>query len=313
MTSAALIVSYARKDNVMRLVEESINSGVKKIYISIDGPKNDEIREIQSMLKRELETKKESFLGKISIWQRESNMGSAASVISSLDWVFTIEDSIYILEDDLIISSDFFSFMDYGLGAMINHRNLKIVAGTNPFEDVTSGRMGRLSYPVSWGWATTRENWKELKTLIFSEISSNNRKTKTRKIRYWELGKRRALLGQIEAWDVPLASEMYKTAYFTLIPPANLVRNVGFDRFSTHTSESIWPLDMQMNALPNLESLFLSENELINLDENFETEIFKIRFRHSITGLLQKRSDKYRFKQKTIALLDRTRLEEFTS
>ena len=311
MTDAALIVSYARKENVLRLVEQSINSGVKHIYISIDGPRNNEIREIQTALKTELEKKQESDPGKIIIWQRKSNMGSGASVIASLDWVFESEESIYILEDDLVISRDFFTFMDYGLDEMSNHRNLKIVSGTNPFEDVTRGRMGKVSYPVSWGWATNRDNWKDLRKLIFNETSSNARSTKIRKIQFWKVGKRRALLGQIEAWDVPLASEMYKTAYYTLVPPTNLVRNIGFDQFAAHTSESIWPLDMQVNDLPNLESLIFSESELINLDENFETEIFKIQFRHSISGLLQKFSDRYRFKKRSLTLLDRTRLEGF--
>ena len=311
MTNAALIVSYARKDNVLKLVEQSINSGAKKIYVSIDGPQNNEIREIQAALKKELVKKQESFLGMIMIWQRKLNMGSGASVIASLDWVFANEESTYILEDDLEISHDFFSFMDFGLKEMRNHKDLKIVTGTNPFEDVTGGRMGRLSYPVSWGWATNRENWEELRRLIFNSTSSDTRTTKIRKTQYWKVGKRRALLGQIEAWDVPLASEMYKTSYYTLVPSTNLVRNTGFDQFATHTSKSIWPLDMQMNDLPNLESLIFLENELVNLDENFETEIFKIQVRHSIPGLLQKPFDRYRFRQRNVALLDRTQLEEF--
>jgi hypothetical protein len=313
VTHAALIVSYARKENVLRLVEQSINSGVKHIYISIDGPRNNEIREIQTALKTELEKKQESFLGKIMIWQRELNMGSGASVIASLDWVFTTEESIYILEDDLVISQDFFTFMDYGLEEMRNHRDLKIVTGTNPFENVTRGRMGKLSYPVSWGWATNRDNWKDLRKLIFEETTSNARTTKIRKIQFWKVGKRRALLGQIEAWDVPLASEMHKTTYYTLVPPTNLVRNIGFDQFAAHTSESIWPLDMRMNDLANLESLIFSESELVNLDENFETEIFKIQLHHSISGLIQKLFDRYRFKQRTVKLSDRARLEEFPS
>jgi hypothetical protein len=87
----------------------------------------------------------------------------------------------------------------------------------------------------------------------------------------------------------------------------------GFDQFAAHTSESIWPLDMQMNDLANLESLIFSESELVNLDENFETEIFKIQFHHSISGLIQKLFDRYRFKQRTVTLSDRARLEEFPS
>ena len=72
MINAALVVTYARKDNAMRLVEQLINSGIKTIYVSIDGPKDTQIRELQTLFKSMVQKKQAIFSGEILVWQRES-------------------------------------------------------------------------------------------------------------------------------------------------------------------------------------------------------------------------------------------------
>lgn len=313
MIKAALVITYARKDNAMRLIEQLINSGIKTIYVSIDGPKDTQIRELQMIFKSMLQKKQAGFSGEILVWQRELNMGSGASLVASLDWVFSCEESCHVLEDDLVVTEDFFAFMNYGLEQMSTQSNLKIVTGTNPFEDMTEGKLGKVNYPVSWGWATNRENWKILRDLIFNESPKRLMQTKIRKSQYWKVGRKRALLGRIEAWDVPLASEMYKTTFYTLIPPVNLVRNTGFDQFAAHTSESIWPLDMPVKKLPNMNNYEIIENQLVDLNENFETRIFKITGRHAVSWMANIILDKFRFKHDSVPLSDRCQLERFPS
>lgn len=313
MINAALVITYARKDNAMLLVEQLINSGIKTIYVSIDGPKDTQIRELQTLFKTMLQKKQEIFSGEILVWQRELNMGSGASVVASLDWVFSSEESCHVLEDDLVVTEDFFTFMNYGLEQMSKQSNLKIVTGTNPFENMTDGKMGKVNYPVSWGWATNRANWKDLRDLIFNGSPKKVMQTKIRKRQYWEVGRKRALLGRIEAWDVPLASEMYKTTFYTLIPPVNLVRNKGFDQYAAHTSESIWPLDMPVNELPDVNNYEIIENQLVDLNENFENRIFKITGRHAVSWLTNFILDKFRFKRDSVPLSVRCHLERFPS
>ena len=313
MINAALVISYARKENSMRLVEQLILAGIERIYISIDGPRSADIRELQTKLKEELENTQKNFSGKILVWQREVNMGSGASVIASLDWVFSREESCVIIEDDLIVTNQFFSFIKYGIQHMRNHKNLKIVTGTNPFENITNGRLGKVNYPVSWGWATNRENWNTLRELIFKGVPSDGPKTRFQKMHYWKVGRRRALSGQIEAWDVPLASEMYKTGYYTLIPSVNLVSNIGFDQFAAHTSKSVWPLNLPTSELMSIENVNYSEKLLVDLNDNFEDRIFKIRIRHACTWIINLLMDEYRFKGMTLTLAQRSQLENFPS
>lgn len=311
MTPAGLIITYARSENVLRLIDKFMANGVKKIYISIDGAKNENIDAIQSKLKMELREKNQILSDQIYIWHRQLNMGSGASVIASLDWVFSREEEVIILEDDLEVGDEFFDFVQFGLKEMKIHKNLKIVTGTNPFEDITKDQFGRVNYPVSWGWATNRENWCALRELIFSFTPGSPSLGQLQKKLYWSIGKKRALLGQIEAWDIPLASEMYKTFFFTLIPSTNLVRNTGFDQHASHTTESTWPLNLPISSRSEKQDYKLEPRQLKNLNKNFETRIFKIKKHHVLSWLLHKTLDRYRFKADLMTLVDRTKLERF--
>jgi hypothetical protein len=313
MTLACLIISYARKDNVLQLVEEVFNSGIEKIYISIDGPRNQEVESFQLELKSDLAKWNGLHLSQIQIWQRKKNFGSGASVIASLDWVFANEEEVIVLEDDLEVREQFFNFMKFGLQQMKNHSNLKIVTGTNPFPEVTQNRFGKVHYPVAWGWATNRANWLELRKLLFGDFPTKSLHFHLNKDLYWRIGKKRALKGQIEAWDVPLASEMYKTPYYTLLPPSNLVRNIGFDRHAAHTSAAIWPLNLSIADYSVPENSELKPLMFVDLGKEFENKIFKIRLHHIVSWILHKTIDRYRFKPEVTTLQDRVLMEGYPS
>ena len=313
MTLACLIISYARKDNVLQLVEAVSKAGIEKIYISIDGPGDQEIKSIQSELKSDLANWHSLHLTQVQIWQRKRNFGSGASVIASLDWVFANEEEVIVLEDDLEVRGQFFNFMKFGLRQMKNHPNLKIVTGTNPFPEVTQNRFGKLHYPVAWGWATNRANWLELRKLLFGDFPTKSMHFHLNKDLYWRIGKKRALKGQIEAWDVPLASEMYKTPYYTLLPPANLVRNIGFDRHAAHTSAAIWPLNLSITEYSVAENSELTPLMFVDLGKEFENKIFKIRLHHIVSWIFHKTIDRYRFKPDVTTLQDRVLMEGYPS
>jgi hypothetical protein len=313
MSLACLIISYARKDNVLQLVEEVSNAGIEKIYISIDGPRTQEIENIQLMLKSELANRDGLHLRQVQIWQRKRNFGSGASVIASLDWVFANEEEVIVLEDDLQVRGQFFSFMKFGLRQMKNHSNLKMVTGTNPFPEVTQNLFGKLHYPVAWGWATNRANWLELRKLLFGDFPTKSLHFHLSKDLYWQIGKKRALKGQIEAWDIPLASQMYKTPYYTLIPPSNLVRNIGFDRHAAHTRAAIWPLNLSIADYSVPENSELTSQMFVDLGKEFENKIFKIRLHHIVSWIFHKTIDRYRFKRDATTLQDRVLMEGYPS
>jgi hypothetical protein len=299
MVVAALIVSYARTNNTVQLIETAINSGASRIYVSIDGPRSKEIATTQTLLLMRIRELQLNFPGQIFIWQRKTNMKSGASVIASLDWVFSREIEACVIEDDLELEKDFFDFMAFGLQAMKSNPKFLMVTGSNPFAELTNADFAFVNYPVSWGWATNQRNWLIIRELIFRKSLRNLNFRQLSKDCYWKIGKKRALLGRIDAWDVPLASEMYKTDYLTLLPPVNLVTNIGFDDHASHTTEKIWPLGLHRGKLPSNLGAPLSGVVGDNLNEEFERNIYRISFHHVISWIIHPFTDKFRFEKAT--------------
>lgn len=311
MVTATLIVSYARTNNTLQLIQSAINSGASRIYVSIDGPRNHEIERAQTLTLMRIRELQLNFSGQIFVWHRKTNMKSGASVIASLDWVFSREIEAVVIEDDLEVDKEFFEFMDFGLQSMKSHPRLLMVTGSNPFAKLTKADFAFVNFPVSWGWATNQKNWRIMRELIFQETSSTLNFRRLAKDCYWKIGKKRALLGRIDAWDVPLASEMYKTDYLTLIPPLNLVTNVGFDVHASHTTEKIWPLGLSRGRLPSNFGAPLSGTIGDNLNKDFERKIYRIRSYHIISWILHLLIDKFRFQEAVRPLQSTVRQEEF--
>ena len=58
---------------------------------------------------------------------------------------------------------------------------------------------------------------------------------------YWLEGARRAYQGYVDVWDTALVALINSGPFFTLLPPTNLISNIGNDSVATHTGEdTLW-------------------------------------------------------------------------
>ena len=100
---------------------------------------------------------------------------------------------------------------------------------------------------------------------------------------FWWTGSSRARRGLVDAWDIPLAYAQISERKLTVIPPVNLVTNVGFDSNATHTLGAFFPLNHPVDTLKSDLKLSDSINheDVKNYDRTLEKNLFKIRFHHS--------------------------------
>lgn len=247
---AALILGYARPAGVVRLVKESAAAGVQRIYVSIDGAVDPKVKELQSQLMQELEVLSYSLGVNVVIWRSSINRGSAGAVISALDRFFEKESCGFVLEDDLTTHPDFFNFCKRALLKYREDERVWIVGGTQIFESrVSEFDLVWTHYPMIWGWATWAHKWKGIRRALLAPALAKNSNTSWNTWSYWKLGKQRALRGHVDAWDLPLAGSMLVLKKLCLLPPKNLVSNLGVDNAATHTSFDEWPLLLPTYAL----------------------------------------------------------------
>jgi hypothetical protein len=222
---------------------------------------------------------------KVKLWKREENLGAAVSVVTAIDWFFRSESMGIVLEDDLIPSSDFFKFAASGLNIYGGNRNVWMISGSRMNPQAASPISNDWSfYPMIWGWATWRAQWLEMRQVFGVEDTSRLNRVLSRRYNFWFIGSLRAKKGVIDAWDVPLAFAQWSRKKFSVIPPVNLVTNIGFDVQATHTSGTEFPLNHPTSILPS--SFTFADQpdaeKAMSYDAILEQSLFRIRPHHML-------------------------------
>ena len=219
-----------------------------EIYVNIDGPRpGNEKDKVEVSICKEL-VKKIDWKCKINHQYNKKNLGCKNSVVSAINWFFSNVDEGIILEDDCIPSASFFTFCTQMLDKYRDDSRVMQISGSNY---VTTSNEPLETYYFSalndiWGWATWKKSWSNFSLEVTNldeflnkglldiyvgnhEISSWLRKyllaTKDPSITTWS--------GQ---WTYAMASEFS----FTVVPPRNLVHNIGFLGDGTHSGASRW-------------------------------------------------------------------------
>lgn len=295
-TFAVLIVGYQRVEAIRLILEQCLAAEVRNVLLSLDFPKvaSTEALGNNALIQNlviEYEKKFDSFQSRIL----DSNIGCSANVLSSCDWAFNQYDSVAILEDDCKPSLGFFDFCEDSKGFLkTSHRTL-LACGTQFVPAAERGSSSLLSkYALTWGWFTTADYWKIIKSEI--ELLSHERGAHLNSLNYeriyWSEGARRAYQGYVDVWDTPLVAIINQGSYFALLPPANLITNIGNDSVATHTgAEKMWTNTTQEEYAPadfGIPTVNLKAD--IWLKENF----YKISFRHLFSTRITRLSDFFR-------------------
>lgn len=243
-----MIFGYSREREFSNVLRLCIENSAPVIFINFDFPGSRQIELAQQRMLREVEQARESH-PEISIVCRRSraNLGAAHSIISGIDWFFQHHDFGLVLEDDLTFTEDLFLFVSSRLALFNNLQDAWIISGSNFFAKSGSDSSSLVNFPVTWGWATTRNKWLQMRSemLKFPTLSSIKFFSKKN---FWWLGSRRSHKGFIDAWDLPLAWAMQRNVKYSLLPPVNLVSNIGFSDRASNTIGLQFPLNLPIGA-----------------------------------------------------------------
>jgi len=246
----------------------------------MDGPKNEqdgfEQRELVEFL-----TSLNPDNCEIILWIRKRNLGVAISIISGLDWFFSHEEAGIIVEDDLKFDHAFVDFIFEGLEQYEQNDDVWLISGSN-FVKETSGKAQYVNYPMIWGWGTWGTRWSEIRQFI-PELSISFKDFRFSNVHFfWLIGLLRVKALKIDTWDIPIAYLMKSRKKFCVLPPVNLVSNMGFDHFSTHTNKNEFPLNYPINELKTRLETFAPfvPQDLSSNNRILETSVFRIKRRH---------------------------------
>jgi hypothetical protein len=276
-----LIIGYNRPLLLEKLLSHLNGIGVKKIYVALDGPKN-EHDSVPCMQNLNLVKQNKHGL-EIKVLHRDYNLGCCLGVISALDWFFSEEHFGAVIEDDCFPDSSFFQFLSNAREntTQMPLSKLRIFTAHNPFDHNFRGDLS--NKVLIHGWATHSIVWKKVRNdyFKFKAPAITNKLGENRSLQealYWWANSTRAKLGIIDTWDGIFNDQVWRLGFKTLIPESNMVENLGFGPSATHTKDN------------NQSNQVLLDNEILkhsNLNFLLNKYYFKIKPRHILTSLIR--------------------------
>lgn len=238
METPVLLLVYNRPKQTEQVLARLKQCGVKHVFVSADGPKNDVdrkvIEEVKAVLNRfDSITKNSRF--------SEKNLGCKHAVISGIDWFFNhIEDGI-ILEDDCLPSPHFFPFADDMLNRYRDEQKVMMIGGNNPLGNwQTEGGHFFSRIGTIWGWATWKNRWKSFDSKLPELDKFIANRGFERAFGPTKLAESRleltlkSIRGEIDTWDYQWNSHLLTNNGLAVIPEWNLVENIGFENGVTN-------------------------------------------------------------------------------
>ena len=233
-----LILGYNRLDKFIRCIKTVKKQGIKKIYVSIDGPKNDYDLEVQKRIIDFCSTNNTGI--DLRIKNLKKNYGCRIAPIKGISWFFTENKFGVILEDDVIVSKKCMELFSYLLEKHSSNKNLMSISSFNEFTNKEIESIYSISVFRSWGWATWAEKWKmhldfskKIRNLsiwqIYNLLPENIRLIETAEII------KSSQLNLLDAWDYEFnfSHIVNNKKSLTIGGINNYV--YGFDNSATHT------------------------------------------------------------------------------
>jgi hypothetical protein len=235
-----LLFVYNRLNHTKRTVESLLanqNISQHELIVFSDGPKTladsslvDEVRDFISTVKG---------FQSISIHSSKTNIGLADSIIEGVTEVFKRFDSCIVIEDDLVLSPHFLSFMRDGLSKYSADSRVASIHGyVYPTDSVLPTNFF-MKGADCWGWGT----WKRAWGLFEADGSKLLEKLKKNGlIDEFDFGGsysysgmlKKQIEGKVDSWAIRWHASIFLQDMLTLYPGRSLVQNIGNDQSGTH-------------------------------------------------------------------------------
>ena len=246
MTLSPLILTvYNRPIHTKKTVEALLKNELASksiLYIYSDYLKKEEHREDVKKVREYIHTIKG--FKEIHITERKQNYGLAKSIIQGVTEVINKHDKVILIEDDLVTSPMFLTYMNNMLDKYKDEKKIYSITGYNfppklmkipkeyKYDIYFSPRAG------SWGWATWKDRWNNADW----EVKDYDKFLKDRRLQK-EFNKGgddltdmliKQMNGELDSWAIRWCYTHFKNNAYCIYPVKSYVDNIGWDGSGVH-------------------------------------------------------------------------------
>jgi len=238
-----IVFCYDRVDELkttMATLSANTYAGQSDLYVFCDGPRN----ESDKLKTDEVRAFMKGIQGfrQLHVIESEVNKGLAPSVISGVSKVLETHDKVIVVEDDLILSTNFLAWMNETLEKYKDNDQVFSISGFCPQVQRSGDH-----YPYdgfftkkahSWGWGTWKNRWEKVDWEVkdWKVFSRSKHLQKA----FNSIGSEMSGLlfdqmnGKKNSWLIRFSYTQFKLGKVTIYPILSKVINDGFTDEATH-------------------------------------------------------------------------------
>lgn len=294
-TLSILIIFFNRPKILKENIQQLGLFKPKKIFFAVDGPRN----EIDKKLIEECFHVITNFMNwgcEINFFESKINYGCDVFIPRAIDWFFSQVDEGIILEDDCLISKDFYDFSKELLDFYRDVEHVMHISSANFQKNKRYLDHYFFSkYPTNWAWATWGRAWKKfdpmflgLDDFLSCKSSFNRLFIEPEEKKYWKRFFERLRRGKYGFWDAKWVYSIWKNEGVCITPNMNLVKNIGFGKDATHTKKRLDSMNIDIDSFHGE----LKHPALpIKVDQEADFRLFQARYKPSLKSYLNKLVD----------------------
>lgn len=286
--SPVLLILFNRPEHTRRTLESLLLQRPNELYIFQDGPRannNNDVKNCQ-LVKEEIDNQLQLFPYDIIVHKHYSkiNRGCRDAIIFAITSVLKEHESVIVVEDDIITSPAFLSYMNKALNYYKENKTVQSISGHSHSPEKFRIPKG-YNYDVyasprlfNWGWGTWRDRWEQVDWSMsyFDEFMRH-----PEQIEAFNRGgddMTPMLLdekeGRSSAWDIQFAFDHFKNHRVSIVPCETYTYNIGLDGSGTHcenltTYQGI--LELNQNGNPHFLDTIYFDKQIMNLQYNVFT------------------------------------------
>jgi hypothetical protein len=176
----------------------------------------------------------------IRVVERERNLGLASSIEEGVGELCDERDQVIVVEDDLVVSPDFLSFMNRALQYYRDEPRVMQISGYM-FPGTFRSASDALFLPLisCWGWGTWKRAWAHYDTRAtgFARLQADPILREQFNVGgaydYYHMLEQH-MRGEIDSWGIRWLLSVFLQRGLVLYPLQTLVQNIGVDGSGTH-------------------------------------------------------------------------------
>lgn len=239
-----VLLIFNRPDTTERVLAAIRQAQPPKLLVVADGARSDRPGEAEKCQAARAIIERVDWDCEVLTNYSDTNLGCKARVSSGLDWVFERVESAIILEDDCLPHPSFFPFCETLLKYYREDERIMVISGDN-FQ--FGRKRTNYSYYFSrynhcWGWASWRRAWQhyDVEMKLWQQVK-NHRWLESifdepSAAKYWQKIFQATYDENVDSWAYRWTFACWLQSGLTIIPPVNLVSNIGFGSDGTHTT-----------------------------------------------------------------------------